>query len=304
MFSVSGVWSMSIKNEMALSMNFWRFCLFSLLALLGVGTQAETYMASIDQAHWQVQRSPLACKLSQVVPRFGEATFEAVGGGRQRFLLRSKKNPLIGGPSQLNAVAPQWNASRAPMALGTIDIADGSEPLQLGAEPALKLLDSLNAGLMPMFVRPLSEDSSKAASVALSPINFRAAYRQYTECIGQLLPVTFDDIKHTVIEFPFEQSELSASAQKKIDFLLRYIALDRSVTHFEIRGVSSDKQRRLDNLQLAKQRVQQVSEYLMSRGIDATAIESSYSGERSAKSAQQRLVSIRLKRNADAQPRS
>lgn len=275
-----------------------RLYLFGLLAFAAVEAGAETFIASIDQAHWQVQRSPLVCKLSQVVPRFGEATFEAVGGGRQRFLLRAKKNPLAGGPSQLNAVAPGWNTTRVPMELGSIDIADGSEPLQLGAEPTAKLLDSLNAGLMPTFIRPLVEDSTKAASVALSPINFRAAYRQYNACIAQLSPVTFDDIKNTVIEFPLDQSELSASAQKKIDFLLRYIALDRSVTHFEIHGVSSDKQRRLDNLHLAKQRVQQVSEYLMSRGIDATAIESSYRGERPGKSVQ-RLVSIRLKRNAE-----
>lgn len=283
-----------------------RLCLFGLLAFAAIGARAEIYAASIDQAQWRVQRSPLACRLSQVVPRFGEATFEAVGGGRQRFLLHVKKNPLAGGPSQLNAIAPSWNSARAPMALGAIDIANGSELLQMGTEPAVKLLDSLNAGLMPTFVRPLSEDSAKSASVALSPVNFRIAYRQYNECIAQLLPFTFDDVEHTVIEFPLDQSELSASAQKKIDFLLRYIALDRSITHFEIQGVSSDKQRRLDNLQLAKQRVQQVSEYLMSRGIDAKAIESSYRGERAAKTAQ-RLVSIRLKRNASAgesQPRT
>lgn len=274
-----------------------RLCFLGLVVFAPIEANAETFVASFDQARWQVQRSPLACRLSQVVPHFGEATFEAAGGGRQRFLLRTKKNPLIGGPSQLNAVAPSWNPARISMVLGAVDIREGGEPLQLGPEPTVKLLDSLNAGLMPTFARPLSEDSTKSASVALSPINFRSAYRQYSECIGQLLPITFDDIQHTVIEFPLDQTELSADAQKKIDFLLRYIALDRSITHFEIHGVSSDKQRRLDNLHLAKQRVQQVSEYLMSRGIDAKAIESSYRGERAAKSAQ-RLVSIRLRRNA------
>lgn len=284
------------KREM-LSMLRSRRCLLSLLAVVTTCATAETFVAPIDQAHWQVQRSPLACRLSQTVPRFGEATFETVGGGRQRFQLSAKKNPLAGGPSQLMAVAPNWNAKRQPMMLGTIDIADGGEPLQLDAEPVTKLLDSLNAGLMPTFIRPLAENSSKSASVALSPINFRPAYRQYNECIAQLLPFTFDDVKHTVIEFPLEQSELSVAAQKKIDFLLRYIALDRSVTHFEIRGVSNDKPRRLENLQLAKLRVQQVSEYLMRRGIDAKAIDSSYRGERANKGVQ-RLVSIRLRRGS------
>lgn len=288
-----------------LSMLRSRRCLLSLLAVVATCVSAETFVAPIDQAHWRVQRSPLACRLSQTVPRFGEAIFEAAGGGRQRFQLRARKNPLAGGPSQLMAVAPNWNATRKPVTLGSIDIADGGEPLQLDAEPVVKLLDSLNAGLMPMFIRPLAEDSNQSASVALSPINFRPAYRQYNECIAQLLPFTFADVQHTVIEFPLEKSELSAAAQKKIDFLLRYIALDRSVTHFEIRGVSNDKERRLENLQLARQRVQQVSEYLMSRGIDAKVIDSSYRGERGGKAAQ-RLVSIRLKRNVanESQSRS
>lgn len=279
-------------------MAFWPRCVFSVLAFAALAStafvvRAETYMASFEQANWQVQRSPLACRLSQAVPRFGDATFETVGGGRQHFLLRTKKNPLIGGPSQLTAIAPSWNPTREPMALGAIDIAESGEPLRLDAGATKQLLESLQAGLMPSFARPLQEDSAQVASVVLSPINFRAAYRQYSECIGQLLPITFDDVKHTVIEFPLEHSELSASAQKKIDFLLRYIAVDRSVTHFEISGVSNDKQRRLDNLELAKQRVQQVSEYLMSRGIDAKVIESSYRSERPPKGTH-RMVSIRL----------
>lgn len=256
-------------------------------------------MAAFDQAQWQVQRSPLACRLTQVVPRFGEAIFETVGGGRQRFLLHAKQNPLVGGPSQLTAMAPSWNLQREPMLLGSVEIADGAEPLQMGGESTTQLLDSLRAGLVPTFARPLQSDTQTIASIALSPINFRSAYRQYNECIGQLFPVTFDDIKTTVIEFPHEQSELSAAALKKIDFLLRYTAVDRSVTHFEIQGVSSDKQRRLENIELAKQRTQQVSEYLMSRGIDAKAIDSSYHGERGANN-QRRFVSIRLIRSSGA----
>lgn len=282
------------------SMGSWLVCALSLLAIVVGEARAESYMAAFDQAQWRVQRSPLACRLTHAVPRFGEAMFETVGGGRQRFVLRTKKNPLIGGPAQLTAAAPSWNSSREPVALGAVEVGDGTEPLQLGAEPAAQLLDSLRAGLVPMFARPLQSDTSRMASIALSPINFVPAYRQYNECIGQLLPVTFDDIKNTVIEFAQEKSELSAAAQKKIDFLLRYTAIDRSVTHFEIEGFSSDNQRRLDNLELAKQRTQQVSEYLMSRGIDAKAIDTRYRGERVVKNKPRRFVSIRLKRNVSA----
>lgn len=280
-----------------LSMMYWRACALSLLAIIAVEARAEAYMAAFDQAQWQVQRSPLVCRLTQAVPRFGEAIFETVGGGRQRFVLHSKKNPLIGGPSQFTAAAPSWNPTREPIALGNIEIVDGVEPLQLGGESTAQLLDSLNSGLVPVFARPLQTDANTIASIALSPVNFLPAYRQYRACKEQLMPVTFEQIKNTVIGFAQEQSELSAAAQKKIDFLLRYIAVDRSVTHFEISGISSDNKRLLDNFELAKQRSQQVSEYLMSRGIDAKSIETSYHGERAASNNQHRFVSIRLKRS-------
>lgn len=268
-----------------------------LLMMVAMQARAEAYMAAFDSAQWQVQHSPLACRLTQAVPRFGQAMFETVAGGRQRFVLRSTENPLAGGPTQLTAIAPSWNPEREPVALGSVEIADGTQPLRLEAEPVEQLLASLRAGLVPTFARPLQDDTKKIVSVALSPVDFQPAYRQYNECMGQLWSVSFDDIKNTVIEFPQEQSELSAAALKKIDFVLRYIALDRSVSRFEIQAVSSDGKRRLDNLQLSKRRTQQVSEYLMSRGIDANRIESSYHGERGAKN-KRSFVAIRLKRSA------
>ncbi|HET8710662.1 MAG TPA: OmpA family protein [Spongiibacteraceae bacterium] len=256
-------------------------------------------MASFDRAQWQVQSSRLACRMTQEVPRFGAATFETVGGGQQRFVLRAKRNPLAPGAAELSAAAPIWNPSRQPVEIGDVEVAEGKETLQLDAEPTRQLLDSLRQGLVPTFARPLRDDAQKTVKVALSPVNFRTAYHQYNDCVAHLWPVTFDDIKNTVIEFAHEQSELSADAQKKIDFLLRYIALDSSIKRFEIYGVSSDNPRRLENIELAKQRTQQVSEYLMSRGIDAKAIESSYHGERGS-SGKYRSVSIRLIRSIAA----
>lgn len=255
-------------------------------------------MAPMDQAAWQVQRSGVACRLTQSVPRYGDAIFETVGGGRQSFVLRTKKNPMLGGPSELIAAAPSWNPTREPMSLGSIAVADSAEPLRLDAESSARLLDSLRDGFAPGFKRPLQTDTSEMASLSLSPINFLPAYRQYRDCVGRLLPVTFEQIENTVLEFAQEQTELSAQAQKKIDLMLRYISEDRSIKSFDVRAISSDKERLLDNLTLAKQRVQQVSEYLRSRGVDAGAITSSYRGERAGKNGAHQVVSIRVKRAA------
>lgn len=267
----------------------------ALVAVLSGSVQAEFYLAPLGSADWRTERSAVSCRLRQQVPRYGEAVFETVAGGRQSFIMRAKQNPMVGGPARLVAKPPAWNPTRETMELGAIDIGEGSEALRLDDEPASRLLESLDSGLVPEFSRPLQRDSRVLARLGLSPIDFRPAYREYRDCVGKLLPVSFEQVEHTVLEFDSAKTALSAQAQKKIDALLRYARADRSVIGFDIRAVSADTQRRLENLELAKQRAQQVNEYLLSRGIDAKSISSDYSGERGG---QRRLVTIRIKRSA------
>jgi outer membrane protein OmpA-like peptidoglycan-associated protein len=256
---------------------------------------AERFMPPLARAEWNVDRSPISCRLRQPLPRYGEAVFEIRAGGRQSFALRTRQNPMVEGPAALIAAAPLWNPGREMVHLGSYDIAAGSEPLRLEGDESQRLLDSLNDGLAPQFSRPLQADREQTALLGLSPLNFRPAYRQYQDCIQHMVPISYEQIANTTVLFPSERAELTPQAQQKIDEMLRYVHADRSVTGFALHAVSSDTPRRLENLQLAKERAQQVHEYLMSRGIAATKISSDYRGER-RNQGDLRSVTIRLRR--------
>lgn len=273
--------------------------LIACLILFTAPAWAERFMAPLGRAEWQLERSPLSCRLRQPVPRYGEAVFETLAGGRQSFTLRTSNNPMVEGPAALVAAPPLWNPNRQRVEFGTIDIAGGAEPLRLeGGEPQ-RLLDILNDGLAPQFSRPLLADRDQQARLELSPLNFRPAYRDYQACIQRLLPVSYEQIATTTVSFPPEGVELTASAQQKIDAMLRYVLADRTVKGFALYAVSSDTPRRLENLALAKARAQQVHEYLLSRGIGADRISSDFRGERRGErrgSGDLRTVTIRLRR--------
>ena len=89
----------------------WNKFLFCVLLLAAAPALAHTYEARLDQSVWNLEPSPLKCRLWQAVPNYGEAVFEASGhpehggyaravgewqntdggrGGGQRVVLRSQ----------------------------------------------------------------------------------------------------------------------------------------------------------------------------------------------------------------------
>ena len=287
---------------MRLRLSKWllgRFVAIALLTCSGVA-RAELFMAPLVRAEWHVERSLLNCRLRQTVPRYGDAVFETLAGGRRSFQLRTDNNPMVEGAAELTAAAPLWNPRRKPIALGTVTIQAGKVPLRLDDDAADRVLESLRNGLVPQFMRPLQASGDPEASMAwlgLSPVNFLPAYRPYQACVAQLSPVPVEQLQIAVLEFAEIKTELSAGALRRIDQLLRYAQADRTVTGFELMSVSADTPRRLENLEIARVRLEQVTEYLRSRGIDAKQISGDYRGERPGnRRSGQRTVTIRIKR--------
>ena len=252
---------------------------------------ALTLMASLDQGGWQVEQTRLSCQLRQAIPKYGEAVFEARAGGQPKFFLATKNNPMQAGPTQLVANAPFWNPELPPQELGGIEVGAGPRPVQLNAEWVQRLLDALNAGLALELARPAQTNGETPVRVALLPIRFNKSYARYRACVAQLLPVNAEQISTTVLEFGNQETQLSAAAKGKLDLLLHY-AKSEGAAPVSIDAVSADTPRRLDNLALAKQRVQEVSNYLTSRGVAEARIKGNYRGERGRQ--KRAVVTVRL----------
>jgi len=184
------------------------------------------------------------------------------------------------------------NPERTPQQLGSVEVGVGRQPIVLDAEPSQRLLQALRDGLVPELARPGLSDAEDSVRLGLSPVNFQRAYAQYDQCVAQLLPFSRAQMVNTSIQFNRDQAELDGAGRKKIDLLLRYIKADRGVVKIDIYALSDDRYRRLENLELAKQRTQRVHDYLVERGVGADSISISYRTERGGKDLSKRYVTI------------
>lgn len=267
-------------------------------------TALLSYQARLDQAEWHTEASPFRCRLWQPVPDFGDAVFETRAGYDPHFFLAPARNPFQTGRAGIQARAPHWQPDRPASVLGDVEVGEGEHPLNLPEGPARQLLTSLYQGMAPVISQNAWFADRLVVEVALSSAGFRGAYRQYQQCLGQLLPVSFEQIARTRVRFATDQWQLSRAARSQLDLVIRYVQTDSRVKELFVDGHTDDVGRRLHNLELSKKRAEAVAGYLAAAGIDQERITVRYHGERypvvvnnsAVNRSKNRRVTIRLER--------
>ena len=250
-----------------------------LLTLLASQSLGMVYGPRLNEAEWRTELSPFICKLWQPIPYFGSAVFEVRAGGQLGFHLESGNNPMRAGQASLVVKAPLWAPERGETNLGYVPVAERSQPVKLDRRLANRLLTELHSGMSPVFTRRSWYENNVSIQVALSSVNFRDAYGQYQHCLAQLLPVNWQQIARTRVNFAVGSADLSAEAQRKLDLIVRYVKADRSVDGFYVDGHTDNAGRQLANLELSQKRAEAVTSYLVRHGIDPSQITTRYHGE-------------------------
>src|SRR5690349_20399890 len=119
------------------------------LLAAAVSAHAELYMAPLYLAAWQVEKSPISCRLHQAVPKYGEVIFETPAGKPQFFHVEVARNPMQSGPATWVATAPSWNPDRAAQRIGSVEVGEGRQPILLDEVEAQRLLQALRDGMVP-----------------------------------------------------------------------------------------------------------------------------------------------------------
>jgi hypothetical protein len=256
---------------------------------------ALNYAAPLDRAGWAVEKSALACRLRQTIPDFGDAVFEARAGNGERFFLASPDSPLRSGTAQLAIVAPHWNPDREGLALGPVAVTEDALVVAVEGAPVRRLLQGLLDGLAAEVQGSARSNGAVEIRVNATPVYFQRAYRDYQACVDRLLPMAFDGIAVTRLDYPGSGWQLSAAQRSRLDEVARYLRADGVVSRVTVDGYSNDSYRRLFNLDLSRKRAQAVTDYLVSRGVDGKRIVTRYHGEQNGG---QRQVLVRLERRA------
>lgn len=255
-----------------------------LITLLLVHTsflaQAVTFRSSIDDSKWELEASKFSCRLSQVIPSFGEAVFEHEAGEKVMFILKPTENIHFQKGARLVAEAAPWQPGVTPRVIGSTKPAERTGYLKVSPEKTQNMLAALYKGMMPTFTAAQWYSTNESLRVSVSAVNFQSAYDDYVACTAGLLPVNYRQVARTAILFPSAQWRLSDASRERLDLIALYVKNDDAVKGIFVDGHSDNMGRRLMNRDLSKRRAEEVTAYLINLGLEPTMITTRYHGER------------------------
>ena len=265
-------------NGVALKINT---LLFTLGMCLAFSAQALTrYQSDLDSAEWLLAGDIFSCSLIHPIPNYGEGQFIKEAGEPMKFILQPNNEKMGPGKVYIISQAPNWSPGVNPETLEVIPYPGYGLTVEVGGKVAERMLTSLDKGRHPIVAGSAWENGRETIEVALSNINFVPAYIEFRRCLSGLLPVNYDQIARSAVLFTNKGVELSSRIKSRLDLIALYVEADPTVEYIYIDGHTDGIGSRRDNRELSKLRAEEVTAYLLERGVPADKIISRYHGER------------------------
>lgn len=240
--------------------------LFSLLILIiGSGAlQAEQFQAPVTDTQWQLTTTPLECKLTQLIPGYGEASFYRQNGGQLQLTFSTYSQPATQNNVQFGIAEAPWQNSDEHLSLISVPTESGQNSFLIEGLLAQQALTHFQQGQFPV-IHYRSQTSMKDISVMMSTVHLLDSLPDFQQCLTKLHPDTFDQVQFLTVYFDLEKAELSAASKKALDRLAGYIKIDNRISAIQINSHTDNHGRRNLNEPLSQQRAEAVKNYLISQ---------------------------------------
>ncbi len=260
----------------------------NLIIMLALGASVPAlanirhYQADMDTSAWEVaDKSRIQCKLRHEIPGYGEALFISKASKKlnMAFELDMLRLPNTYSAAEVYSMPPRWMPGETQRIIGSMPIRrqyDGDLP----SKAAWNMLTELEKGFLPtIYYKDWYNDRDKI-TVGLSAINFSDAYDEFSRCMANLLPFSFEDIAFTVLSYKKNSIELTNYSKKKLQMIGDYLMEDKDLELVLLDGYSDSYGSRSKNKTLSVQRAMEVKNYFSELGVDAGRIELTGHGER------------------------
>ena len=240
------------------------------------------YSADIHNSQWQLSDdSRLQCTLSHQIPRYGEARFSAKASRKlnMEFELDMMLLPDNYSLAEVRSVAPNWQPGVGSRTLATMKLHKQFNP-SLPKKVAWTMLSELEQGMSPTFYYNDWYSEQDKISVGLSTARFQKAYKDFVDCVGNLLNYSFDDIAYTVLNYQSSSDKFTKASQRRIDMIRQYLSLDPDLELVLIDAYSDSYGGRWSNLKLSERRAAKIRDYFVKNGIDVSRIAAKGYGEK------------------------
>ena len=172
---------------------------------------AEFFETPMLKANWEAKTSKTECELIHPISNYGTSGFRVEGNHPLEFYLKPRRfhSPIV--EASLSDRASAWMHGRDfhQNYSVSLETAVGSKKiprLAVSGGVAEQMFESLSRGRVPTFVyrRSAREVIGSETRVAVSSINFLAAYEKFVSCRENILPIAISDIQDRVLYFEYK----------------------------------------------------------------------------------------------------
>ena len=257
-------------------------CLLALVLLVisswSGNSYGHVYGARVDIATWQVEPSPLECRLSQHVPNFGKAVFLTRAGSPMTFFLNPIRKVKKKGQAVIRSIPPQWRFDTKERFIAKVSVIPGSTPFTTSDDVASRLLAELQLGMFPS----ISHEGwypRHHMDIEVSSVNFSAAYEDYISCTAGLFPKNFEQLERSTVLFETNKWNVKAEYRDHFEMLYQYTQLDPDVAGIIVDGHTDSRGGRDYNWDLSRLRAEEVEKLLYDVGFPEDFVQVRYHGE-------------------------
>lgn len=240
------------------------------------------YQASLDKSQWELtERTPLICKMEHAIPRFGKARFLSKAGKEMslQVMLDGMRLPRMAANARLVAVPPSYKPGQAPAHMANIRVVQGFDTY-LSERDSWSVVTELEQGNNPTLYYEDGYRVGSHISVMLNSANFNHGYDKFLDCVGELLPYGFEDVKQTVLNYRSNSDELDLESLRRLHKVVDYLRHDPAITKIEIGAYSDSYGGRWHNFELSKKRANAIKAFLQEAGINSELLQATGYGER------------------------
>lgn len=278
------VWNIKTKAMYTCLLNQCLLIVTAAVVLSSAEAQAamRQYSATVETSNWQVEtESRLQCKLNHELPGYGDAVFTSIASKQlnMEFELDMHLLPNHFDVAAVYSVPPKWMPGVAPKTIADMTIRKQYNG-DLPQDAAWTMLSELEKGFWPTIYYQDWYNKYDKVSVALNASNFTGVYRQFVECVSNLLPYTFDDIAYTVLSYQNNSTELTKYSQKRLTMIGEYLKEDAELELVLLDGYTDSYGGRWNNEQLSIRRANEVKSYLTAIGVPNDRIQLTGHGEK------------------------
>lgn len=253
-----------------------------LTASIAANASLRQYKADVEESVWFTDDpNRLECTLNHQIPGYGTASFTSYASKtlNMEFNLDMLRLPKSYGVAAVYSVPPKWMPGKMHKSIADMKLRkqfDGDLPEQA----AWTMLSELEKGFWPTLYYQDWYSQYDQVAVALNASNFRLPYESFVDCVSNLLPYSFDDIKYTVLTYKFGGTQLTKASQRKLDMIGAYLREDPDLELVLVDGYTDSYGGKSKNKQVSVQRAVEIKSYFSGLGVEPTRIDVTGHGER------------------------